>query len=139
MPFSASSLPSDIIISIVFGIVATITGVVTVYQGHRAWKLWLDHRHRTDGRAPALLCNYERLSLISSIDLERSRPPSSAQSDGVEIFELEASSSIDREDAVSEAESTLERDVDSDNHDQRPDRDSISTTGFFAVSDRPTY
>ena len=46
-PLSASS--SQTIIAIVFGLSALAIGIITVYQSHKAWKIW--HATRPDGIA----------------------------------------------------------------------------------------
>ncbi|MCJ1226625.1 hypothetical protein MMC12_003278 [Toensbergia leucococca] len=37
--------PSDALSTVVFGILALIASIVTIWQGHRAWKIWQDHYH----------------------------------------------------------------------------------------------
>ena len=38
-----SSSQSQTITNIAFGIIATVIGVFTLWQGHRAWKMWREH------------------------------------------------------------------------------------------------
>ena len=52
MSSSASSNSTEIITNAVFGITATAISVVTVWQGHRAWKLWREHAHGQRNAAP---------------------------------------------------------------------------------------
>ena len=37
-------LSGDIITTVVYGTAATIIGLVTIYQAHKAWSLWNSHR-----------------------------------------------------------------------------------------------
>ncbi|KAL9628804.1 MAG: hypothetical protein Q9164_007139 [Protoblastenia rupestris] len=39
---------TEIVVTIVFGITATAIGGLTVWQAHRSWKLWKEHRSRLD-------------------------------------------------------------------------------------------
>lgn len=50
----AASNQSQIIINITFGIVATVISITTIWQGHRAWRLWreLCYRQQTALRGP---------------------------------------------------------------------------------------
>lgn len=34
--------------NIIFGLTATLIGFVTVWQGHKAWTIWRDHRRQSD-------------------------------------------------------------------------------------------
>lgn len=45
MSSSMNSNQAQIITNIAFGFVATGISIITVWQGHRAWKLWHDHHH----------------------------------------------------------------------------------------------
>ncbi|KAM0806033.1 hypothetical protein BDR22DRAFT_196125 [Usnea florida] len=49
---SAASDQSQIITNIAFGIAATFISIVTVWQGHRAWRLWYDHCCRQQSTFP---------------------------------------------------------------------------------------
>ena len=39
-----SPLSGDLITTVVYGTAATIIGLVTIYQAHKAWSLWNSHR-----------------------------------------------------------------------------------------------
>ena len=45
MPSSVASSTVQVITIIVFGIIATVVSGLTVWQGHKVWKLWKEH-HR---------------------------------------------------------------------------------------------
>ncbi|CAD6567016.1 MAG: hypothetical protein ASARMPREDX12_009218 [Alectoria sarmentosa] len=54
MSSSASSNSAQIITSVVFGITATVISIVTVWQGHRVWKMWREHAHGQENLAPGI-------------------------------------------------------------------------------------
>ena len=41
-------LSDDIITTLIYGTAATIIGLVTIYQAHKAWTLWHSHRQSQD-------------------------------------------------------------------------------------------
>ncbi|KAL2058110.1 hypothetical protein ABVK25_001728 [Lepraria finkii] len=41
------SLSGEIVTTVVYGTAATIIGLVTIYQAHRAWTIWREHLHNT--------------------------------------------------------------------------------------------
>lgn len=43
MSSTVASNQAQIIINIAFGIAATGISIITIWQGHRAWKLWHAH------------------------------------------------------------------------------------------------
>lgn len=49
MPPLNPSSATEIVLSIIFGVMATTISGVTLWQGHRFWKIWREHRHR-DGQ-----------------------------------------------------------------------------------------
>ncbi|KAM0806035.1 hypothetical protein BDR22DRAFT_884437 [Usnea florida] len=66
MSSSASSNTTEIAINVVFGITATIISIVTVWQGHKVWKMWRGYTHDPESVAPDI-----ELGLASS----ESTPP----------------------------------------------------------------
>lgn len=52
MASSAVSNQAQIITNIAFGIAATTISIITVWQGHRAWRLWQEHCCRQQSTFP---------------------------------------------------------------------------------------
>ena len=50
IPLMASPISSETIVNIVFGILASIVGFVTVWQGYKAWGIWRKHRYEEQQR-----------------------------------------------------------------------------------------
>ncbi|KAK0514863.1 hypothetical protein JMJ35_002242 [Cladonia borealis] len=46
------SLSGDIITTVIYGTAATIIGLVTIYQAHKAWTLWHSHRQSQEHSQP---------------------------------------------------------------------------------------
>ena len=44
MTFPISSSASQLIANVVYGTIATVIGVVAIWQSSRAWKAWYNHR-----------------------------------------------------------------------------------------------
>ena len=59
----SSTVTSEVIVNIVFGIFATLISAVTIYQGHRLWKLWKRHHASPVGMLLAL-CLSELSTLL---------------------------------------------------------------------------
>ena len=62
LPSTASTTTTEVIVDIVFGISATVVSAVTVYQGQRLWKLWMEHRGGPPGWRHTIL---KALQLVS--------------------------------------------------------------------------
>ncbi|CAF9930316.1 MAG: hypothetical protein ALECFALPRED_004576 [Alectoria fallacina] len=54
MSSSASSNSTQIITNVVFGITATVISIVTVWQGHRVWKMGREYAHGQENVAPGI-------------------------------------------------------------------------------------
>ncbi|KAF6235062.1 hypothetical protein HO173_006689 [Letharia columbiana] len=52
MSSSASSNSTETVTNIVFGVTATTISIVTVWQGHRVWKMWHEYVHDQEDVAP---------------------------------------------------------------------------------------
>jgi len=48
---------SQTITNIAFGIVATGIGIFTLWQGHRAWKMWHKHHRQSDASSGPIYDN----------------------------------------------------------------------------------
>ena len=68
MTMSPSSISTDMITSIAFGLTASIIGLVTLWQGYRAWTIWHDHRHDQLGKGDFSLALHRDES--KSVDIE---------------------------------------------------------------------
>ena len=45
MPLDISSNSAETLMTAIYGTAATVTGVVGIYQGRRAWLTWYAHHH----------------------------------------------------------------------------------------------
>ena len=53
MSSSASSNSTQTITNVVFGLTATAISVVTVWQGHKVWKMWREHNNGNEEHVAA--------------------------------------------------------------------------------------
>ncbi|CAF9933742.1 hypothetical protein IMSHALPRED_009461 [Imshaugia aleurites] len=116
MSSSASSNFIQTVINVIFGITATAIGMLTVWQGHRVWKMWREHAHDQDNVVRDIELGLQSSqSTVTSLDVpEREEVVASSASSASQVGEVADSAHVHVSMQRPEAHLTLPTTVDAE-------------------------